>query len=94
MRLYGCGGKGIDVNSCNGIDIKNTEIFDCSDGAAWFTDTNGINFIDCNIHDVKSQAILFYTSYNRTWNGEILDPMKWCFDVKPDGTVVGRDTYD
>lgn len=87
MRLYGCKGKGIDVNECSDIDIKNTEIFDCNDGAAWFTDTNRINFTDCNIHDCKSPALLFYSSYNRTWNGEPIDPMNWCFNVK-NGTLT------
>ena len=87
MRLYGCKGKGIDVTECSDIDIKNTEIFDCNDGAAWFTDTNRINFTDCNIHDCKSPALLFYSSYNRTWNGEPIDPMNWCFNVK-NGTLT------
>ena len=94
MRLYGCGNEGIETDKCSNVDIINTEIFKCGQGAGFFTDTNVINFTNCKIHDAKSPAILFYTSYNRTWNGEILDPMKWCFDVKPDGTVVGRDTYD
>lgn len=94
MRINGCGGEGIETRSCKDINIKNTEIFECGPGAGFFTETNGINFTDCNIHDVKSPVLLYYTCANRTWNGKELSPSKWCFDVKPDGTVVGRDTYD
>ena len=94
MRINGCGGKGIHTNSCNDIDIINTEIFDCDNGAGWFTDTNGINFVDCNIHDINWRTLLFYSCEKRTWNGKELDLTKWCFDIKPDGTLEGRDTSE
>ena len=95
MRLYGCGNEGIEAEKCSDIDIINTEIFKCGQGAGFFTETNGIHFTNCKIHDAKSPTILFYNPCdNRTWNGELLDPMKWCFDVKNDGTIVARDTYD
>jgi len=95
MRLYGCGNEGIEAEKSSDIDIINTEIFKCGQGAGFFTETNGIHFTNCKIHDAKSPTILFYnTCDNRTWNGELLDPMKWCFDVKNDGTIVARDTYD
>ena len=95
MRLYGCGNEGIETDKCTGIDIINTEIFKCGQGAGFFTETDGIHFTNCKIHDAKSPTLLFYNPCNnRTWNGELLDPMKWCFDVKPDGSIVARDTYD
>ena len=94
MRINGCGGKGIHTDSCNDIDIINTEIFDCDNGAGWFTDTNGINFVDCNIHDINWRTLLFYSCEKRTWNGKELDLTKWCFDIKPDGTLEGRDTSE
>ena len=95
MRLYGCGNEGIETDKCSDIDIINTEIFKCGQGAGFFTETNGIHFTNCKIHDAKSPTLLFYNPCNnRTWNGEELDPMKWCFDVKNDGTIVARDTYD
>ena len=95
MRLYGCGNEGIETDKCSDIDIINTEIFKCGQGAGFFTETNGIHFTNCKIHDAKSPTLLFYNPCdNRTWNGELLDPMKWCFDVKNDGTIVARDTYD
>ena len=95
MRLYGCGNEGIEAEKCSDIEIINTEIFKCGQGAGFFTETNGIHFTNCKIHDAKSPTILFYNPCdNRTWNGELLDPMKWCFDVKNDGTIVARDTYD
>lgn len=95
MHLYGCGNEGIEADKCTGIDIINTEIFKCGQGAGFFTDVNNINFDNCSIHKAKSPAILFYGNCdNRTWNGVELDILKWCFDVKPDGSIVARDTYD
>ena len=95
MRLYGCGNEGIETDKCSDIDIINTEIFKCGQGAGFFTETSGIHFTNCKIHDAKSPTLLFYNPCdNRTWNGELLDPMKWCFDVKPEGTIVARVTYD
>ncbi|MBP5775291.1 MAG: right-handed parallel beta-helix repeat-containing protein [Clostridiales bacterium] len=89
MRLYGCGVNGVETNSCYDINIVNTEIYECSSEAGWFTQTNGIHFVDCNIHDVPSPALVFYGCSDNTWNGQRMDPLKWRFDVKPDGTIVG-----
>ena len=94
MRLYGCGDLGIETTSCYDIDIISTEIYECSCGAAYFTQTIGINFKDCNIHDVPSPALCFYQCEKRTWNGEKIDYAKWCFDVSPDGTLIARENYD
>lgn len=93
MRINGSGNEGIEAENCYDVNIIKTEISGCGAGAGFFTDTDGIHFVDCNIHDVKSPVLLYYTCKNRTWNGEELDPMKWCFDVKS-GKVVARDTYD
>ena len=94
MRLYGCGVLGVEAAECYDIDIINTEIYECSGGAAFFKQTIGINFKDCNIHDVPSPALDFYDCEKKTWNGQTLDYTKEFFDVKPDGTLVGRDTYE
>ena len=91
MRLYGCGTLGIETYCCNDIDIINTEIYECSNGAAYFRQTIGINFKDCNIHDVPSPALDFYECERRTWNGQKFDFTKYSFDVKPDGTLVAVD---
>ena len=89
MRLYGCGVNGIETTSCFDIDIIKTEIYECSSEAGFFTQTIGINFTDCSIHDIPSPALVFYQCSNNTWNGQAMDPMKWRFDVKADGTIVG-----
>ena len=91
MRLFGCGVLGVETNACYDIDIINTEIYECSSGAAYFKDTIGINFKDCNIHDVPSPALDFYNCEKRTWNGQNLDYTKQYFNVKNDGTLVAVD---
>ena len=94
MRLFGCGGRGIDGSASKNINIKETEIFECGPEAGFFTECAGINFIDCNIHDCKTPMLLFYACKNRTWNGKELDLTKWCFDINKDGTITGRDKYE
>ena len=88
MRLYGCGDMGIDTFMCNGIDVINTEIYECTSGAVYFCDTKGINFKDCNIHDVPSPALWFTECKNITWNGKKIEGNDLRYDIKPDGSFV------
>ena len=93
MRLYGCGVTGIDAFMCSGIDVIDTEIYECSEGAVYFSMTHDINFKDCNIHDVPSPALTFSECNNMTWNDQKLEGDWLRYDVKDDGTLkVLKDT--
>ncbi|MBR2992260.1 MAG: right-handed parallel beta-helix repeat-containing protein [Clostridiales bacterium] len=88
MRLYGCGDMGIDTFLTNDIDVINTEIYECTSGAVYFVWTNGINFQDCNIHDVPSPALEFSGCTNITWNGQKLEGDEIRYDVKDDSSLT------
>lgn len=88
MRLYGCGVTGVETFMCSGLDVINTEIYECSYGAAYFSTTSDINFEDCNIHDVPSPALVFNDCKNMTWNDQKLEGAELRFDVNDDGTLV------
>ena len=88
MRLYGCGDTGITAESCSGIDVVNTEIYECSSSAGLFRDTIRISFKDCNIHDIPYTDLFFIDCENVTWNGERHIGSYMLFEVKADGTLV------
>ncbi len=88
MRLYGCGSLGIMSWDCSDLDVINTEIYECSMGGVYSERNKGINFKDCNIHDVPSPALALRECENATWNGQKLKGAYLNFDVKPDGTLI------
>ena len=89
MRLYGCGSLGIMAFDCAGIDVIETEIYECSMGGTYIERTREINFKDCNIHDVPSPALGFRDCENMTWNGKNLPNETYLdYDVKTDGTLI------
>jgi beta-lactamase regulating signal transducer with metallopeptidase domain len=88
MRLYGCGDMGIDTFCCTGIDVINTEIYECTSGAVYFSMTNGIKFENCNIHDVPSPALTFSDCKNMIWNGQKIEGSMLLFNVNDDGTLI------
>ena len=88
MRLYGCGDMGINSFMCSDIDVINTEIYECTSGAVFFLETNGINFTDCNIHDVPSPALRFTNCKNINWNGQKLEGDDLGYDVKANGKLI------
>ena len=93
MRLYGCGDLGIETFECSDIDVISTEIYECSSGATYLCLTSGINFTDCNIHDVPSPALTFSECTNITWNGQELKGADLRYDVEADGTLkIWKDT--
>ena len=87
-RLYGCGVLGLQTSQCNIISVIDTEINDCSRGAAAFFQTDGIGFRNCNIHDVPSPALTFNECRNMTWNSSPLEDVSRMYDIKPDGSLV------
>ena len=88
MRLFGCGILGIQASQCTSLDILRTEIYECSQGAGQFFQTDGIRFRDCDIHDVPSPALNFHESGDKTWNGEPINGLDGRYDVGADGALV------
>ena len=86
-RLYGCGILGIQASYCSGLSVLRTEIYECSQGAGQFFQTDGISFTDCDVHDVPSPAFLFTECGDKTWNGEPLSGLNGMYDVNADGTL-------
>lgn len=86
-RLYGCGILGLETHDCTGISLKETEIFECSQGAGRFYYTDGIVFTDCDVHDVPSPHFFSQYSGDMSWNGE---PMRDAasLDVGEDGKLA------
>ena len=81
MRLFGCGILGIQASGCSSLAILNTEIYECSQGAASFRETDGIIFRDCEIHHVPSPALVFSECGDKTWNGEPIPGFSGMYDV-------------
>ena len=84
-RLYGCGILGVQCSDCTSFSANGTEIFECSQGAVNMYMTDGIRFVDCDIHDVPSPALCFNGCGDKSWNGE---PMIGdYYDVAMDGSL-------
>ena len=91
-RLYGCGILGLQTSQCYTLQVWNTEIYECSQGAGQFFQTDGIEFNRCSIHDVPSPALIFRESGDKTWNGDPIpnsgSSAQTMFDVDADGELV------
>jgi hypothetical protein len=88
MRLYGCGILGIQASQCSSFDILRTEIYECSQGAGMFFQTDGIRFSDCGIRDVPSPALSFRECGDKLWNQTPLSGLDGQYDLNPDGTLA------
>ena len=91
-RLYGCGILGLQTSQCHSLQIWNTEIYECSQGAGQFFQTDGIEFKACNTHDVPSPALVFRESGDKTWNDNPIpnsgSTAQTMFDVDENGELV------
>ena len=87
-RLYGCGILGISASACTTVKVKDTEIFECSQGAASFYRTDGIFFQNCDVHDVPSPAFIFRECGDKTWNDEPISGLESYYDVGEDGSLA------
>ena len=67
--LYGCGVLGVSAYNCNDLQVRFTEIHDCSDGAFFFTGCDGVIIERCNIHDIAGYTYQIYDSKNITADG-------------------------
>lgn len=69
--LYGCGVLGIWGTSCAGFNVKNTDIYECSNGAAEFSGCSGVAFEGCSVHDCDFNQISLYAC-DMTWDGQLI----------------------
>lgn len=90
-RLYGCGVLGLSGESCTSITAQDCEIYECSLGAVDFSESDGIRFLNCSIHDVPSPALRFFNCGDLSWNDEPLLGRR--FDLDQEGKPVSLD-YD
>ena len=69
-RLYGSGSYGVETYGGYGLYVNNSEIYDCTYGIAYCTDTSDIEFTNCNMHDNTGYTMLdFNQCYNARFNG-------------------------
>ena len=71
--LYGCGVLGIWGMQCSGFAIRDSEIYECANGAAEFSVCTGLSFENCSIHDCDdglNQIALF--GCDMTWDDLVL----------------------
>ena len=71
-HLYGCGILGVQTQNCSSFQARDCEIYECSQGAASMWKTDGIKFVNCDVHDVPDPAFRFIECGDKTWNGEPL----------------------
>ncbi len=87
MHLYGCGILGLQTARCATLQVYRTEIYECSQGAGQFFQTDGIEFLDCDIHDVPSPALVFRECGDKSWNGQPISGLNGMFDVGENGAL-------
>lgn len=61
-RLFGCGTLGVQAMYCSNLSVFNSEIYECSSGAAWFYGCNSVQVEQCNVHDIG--GLEFYADYS------------------------------
>ena len=91
--LFGCGILGVTAIGCEDIQVLNTEIYECSNGAASISSSSNVTFDNCDIHDCG--APLFSVSrdcVNVTVNGESMVPGESAeyYDSMTDEAVVAE----
>ena len=70
------------------MEILRTEIYECSQGAAQFFQTDGIIFDSCDVHDVPSPAFVFTECGDKSWNSVPFSGLNGMYDVDADWTLV------
>ncbi|MCR5090970.1 MAG: right-handed parallel beta-helix repeat-containing protein, partial [Oscillospiraceae bacterium] len=91
MRLYGCGILGIQASYCSSLSVLRTEIYECSQGAGSFFQTDGIVFTECSVHDVPSPSLFFTECGDKVWNNEFISGLDGMYYVDRNGTLIGSE---
>lgn len=59
--LYGCGTEGVTAYSCEDVAVTGSEIWNCSQGAAFIYDSKNVSFDNCDFHGITAEFGMFRT---------------------------------
>lgn len=59
--LYGCGTEGVTTYSCEDVTVTGSEIWNCSQGAAFIYDSKNVSFDNCDFHGITAEFGMFRT---------------------------------
>ena len=59
--LYGCGTEGVTTYSCEDAAVTGSEIWNCSQGAAFIYDSKNVSFDNCDFHGITAEFGMFRT---------------------------------
>ena len=59
--LYGCGTEGVTTYSCEDVADTGSEIWNCSQGAAFIYDSKNVSFDNCDFHGITAEFGMFRT---------------------------------
>ena len=88
--LYGCGVLGIWAVDCGVFAVRDSEIYECSSGAAELSGCTAVTFDGCSIHDCEYDQITLFAC-DMTWNGQYLSSGSHQFR---DRAYLGPVSYD
>lgn len=59
--LYGCGTEGVTTYGCEDVAVTGSEIWNCSQGAAFIYDSKDVSFDNCDFHGITAEFGMFRT---------------------------------
>ena len=59
--LYGCGTEGVTTYGCEDVAVTGSEIWNCSQGAAFIYDSKNVSFDNCDFHGITAEFGMFRT---------------------------------
>ena len=62
--LYGCGTEGVTTYGCEDVAVTSSEIWNCSQGAAFIYDSKDVSFDNCDFHGITAEFGMFRTIIN------------------------------
>ena len=71
--LYGCGTFGVTTKGVSNLEIKDSEIYDCTIGALSFSNSQSIAVDGCNIHDCPTPLLEVYDCTDITMDGKTVE---------------------
>ena len=71
-HLFGCGTFGVLTDGVDGLSVRDTEIYECSIGAVLIERTKHAEFLNCDVHDVPENPLVFASCRDVTWNDMVL----------------------
>lgn len=57
--LYGCGTEGVTTYSCEDVAVTGSEIWNCSQGAAFIYYSKNVSFDNCDFHGITAELGMF-----------------------------------